>query len=187
MAGKLGSALRFDGVASYVSVLNSSSLQPQSGNWSVAFWIKRTGAGASDYPQVVGSRPWTATADKGWAVSYSTSNSKIGAHYADGSAGFDVTATQSSTTVPLNTWQHWVVVFDRTNSQLRYYLNGSLDITQTPSFPTAAINQTDALNMGREIGGSNARRLDAIVDDVRVYNRSLTTSEISQIYKLGGR
>ena len=183
--GKIGSALKFDGSDDYISVNNTSSLQPLTGNWAVSFWIYRLGTGLSDYPQVVGSRPWTTSTDKGWAVSYSTASSKIGAHYADGSIGFDVTATQSTSVVPLRTWQHWVVVFDRTNGKLNYYLNGQFDVQQSPTFPSGTINQTDNLYMGREIGGANARRLNATIDDVRVYNRALSATEIKQLYNLG--
>ncbi|TSC55222.1 MAG: hypothetical protein LiPW30_688 [Parcubacteria group bacterium LiPW_30] len=183
--GKIGSALKFDGSDDYISVNNTSSLQPLTGNWAVSFWIYRLGTGLSDYPQVVGSRPWTTSTDKGWAVSYSTASSKIGAHYADGSIGFDVTATQSTSVVPLRTWQHWVVVFDRTNGKLNYYLNGQLDVQQSPTFPSGTINQIDNLYMGREIGGANARRLNANIDDVRVYNRALSATEIKQLYNLG--
>lgn len=183
--GKMGQSMKFDGNLNYISITNTSSLQPLSGNWSVGFWVYRLGAGSGDYPEVIGSRPWGTAADKGWAVSYSSSDNKVGAHYADGTTGFDVTATKSSSTVALNTWQHWVVVFDRTNGKLNYYLNGQLDIQQSPTFPSGSINQTDTIYMGREIAGANSRKLNAKIDDVRVYNRALSLAEIKQLYLLG--
>ena len=183
VTGKVSQGLSFDGSTNYISVSSSTSLQPLAGNWSVSFWIYRLGTGAGDYPEIIGSRPWTTGTDKGWAVSWSSNNSKIGAHYADGSVGFDVTATQSTSTVPLTTWQHWVVVFDKTNGKLNYYLNGQLDFQQSPAFPSGTINQADNLYMGVErVSPPPARKLNAILDEVRAYNRALSATEVKTLY-----
>ncbi len=183
--GKIGQGMYFDSVDDYVSVNNSVSLQPLTGNWSVGFWINRKGLGTGDFPEVIGSRPWLTGVDKGWAVSLSTADTKMSAHYADGTVGFDVPAQRSASVVPLNTWQHWVVVFDRTNSKLNFYLNGQLDVQNSVAFPSGTIDQADNIYIGREIGGGNNRRLNAILDDVRVYNRALSATEAKQMYNLG--
>lgn len=190
--GKLAQGLFFDGASNYVSVPNSASLQPLTGDWSVSFWINPKSYGTGDFPQIIGSRPWTAGLDKGWAITLANVSSanakKISMHFADGTTGFDVNTSAASacaSTVPLNTWTHWVVVFDRTNGKLNCYMNGALDAQQSPTFPTGSINQTDALNMGREIGGVNNRKLNAVLDDVRIYNRALSAAEAKQVYSYG--
>ena len=88
-------SLSLDGVTGSMSVPNSATLQPALGAWSVEFWIQRTGAGLGDFPVVISSRPWTSTTDKGWAVALASGSTfKVAAHFADGTAGFDVTAAQ---------------------------------------------------------------------------------------------
>ena len=186
--GKIGQALKFDGSTNYISVSNSASLQPLTGDWSVGFWIYRLGTGAGDYPQVIGSRPWVAGLDKGWAVSYTTASGLLCSHFADGTTGFDVNTSGAScsvNTVPLNSWQHWVAVFSRSTGKLVYYKNGALDTQNSPTFPSGTVNQTDNANIGREIGGANNRKLNARLDDVRVYNRALSATEVKALYNLG--
>lgn len=98
--------------------------------------------------------------------------------------GWDVTGNKSASVSTLNTWTHWVVVIDRAGSNVSYYKNNVLDVLRTPSFPVGSINQTNSIYIGREIGGSNSRRVNGLIDDVRIYNRALSASEISELYRM---
>jgi hypothetical protein len=185
--GIIGQGLSCDGSDDYVAIANSASLRPGTGNWSVAFWMNRQGVGSGDFPQVIGLRPWTEALDNGWAVAWRSATGVITGHYADGSTGFDVGGlTGSEATADVGVWSHWVVVFDRTNGNLNFYKNGTLDVQRTPTFPTGSINNsTDNANICREIGGSNNRRLNALLDEIRVYNRALSAAEIAELYRAG--
>lgn len=175
-------ALALDGTTGFMSVANSASLKPGLGSWTVEFWIKRTGAGTGDFPVVIGSRPWTSGTDKGWSVALASGSSfKVSAHFADGSAGFDVPTVQSTTGVSLGAWQHWAVVFDRAQGRVQFYRNGVLDATQTVTFPTAAVDQTDTVLIGKDPGG--ARFLQANLDDIRVWNTVRTLQQIQDNFK----
>ncbi|MFN7130707.1 MAG: hypothetical protein ACK4N5_01410 [Myxococcales bacterium] len=57
----------------------------------VSFRTLATQPGENDYPPLLSKRPWTAAADKGWAVALGgTANQGIlSVHFADGSAGID--------------------------------------------------------------------------------------------------
>src|SRR5262249_24093751 len=99
-------SLSLDGTTGFMSVPNSATLKPAGGGWTIEFWIKRNGAGAGDFPVVIGSRPWTSGTDKGWSVSVNPASSfKLATHFADGSTGFDVAAAQSAAGVTAGTWQ----------------------------------------------------------------------------------
>jgi Concanavalin A-like lectin/glucanases superfamily/FG-GAP repeat len=175
-------ALSLDGTTGVMSVANSASLRPGSGSWTVEFWIKRTGDGTGDFPPVIGSRPWTSATDKGWAIALASGSSfKVAAHFADGTSGPDVTTAQSTTGISVGAWQHWAVVFDRTLSQVRFYKNGVLDITQSATFPTGAVDQTDAVLIGKDPGGT--RFLQGNLDDIRVWNTARSLQQIQDNFK----
>jgi RHS repeat-associated protein len=175
-------AVSFDGQDDYVDVPNSSSLRPGTGSWSVEFWIKRSGAGTGDYPPVIGTRAYNNAMDNGWAIHLNGSNFKVAAHLADGSSGFDVASAQSDSSVTQGEKQHWVIVFDRSAGTVKFYKNGVLDATRTPSFPTGSVNQTNRIYIARDIEGSNNRRLSATLDEVAVYPSVLSAARIGAHY-----
>ena len=176
-------SLGLDGVTGSVSVPNSASIKPTLGAWTVEFWIKRNGAGLGDFPVVIGSRPWTSATDKGWAVALASGSSfKVAAHFADGTAGFDVGAVQSTAGVAAGTWQHWAVVFDRTANRVLFYKDGVLDNTVLGvNFPPTTVDQTDVLLIGKDPG--TTRLLQATLDDIRVWSIERTAQQILDNFK----
>jgi hypothetical protein len=79
-----------------------------------------------------------------------------------------------------------VAVFDGTqtgdSNRLKVYLNGvELVLVYDSAVPAVAFNDGFTL----KIGCYSASCFNGTMDDVRVYNRSLTPDEIRQLYKLG--
>lgn len=177
-------ALSLNGTSSFMSVANSASLKPGSGSWSVEFWLKRTGPGTGAFQQVIGSRPWSAAVDKGWAVELDSANSyKVSAHFADGATGFDAPAVESANGTVAGAWEHWAVVFDRAGGNVLFYRNGALDASRAITFPTGAVDQTDPILIGTDktVG---TQFLQATVDDIRVWNVSRTAQQVLDNFKL---
>jgi len=173
-------SLGLDGATGSMTVPNSATLKPGlSGGWTVEFWIKRNGAGLGDFPVVISSRPWTSATDKGWAVALASGNQfKVSAHFADGTAGFDVGAAQSTTGVTAGTWQHWAVVFDRPQGRVQFFKNGALESTvASVTFPPGTVDQADDVIVARDPG--TTRVLQATLDDIRVWNTSRTAQQIA--------
>jgi hypothetical protein len=169
-------ALRFDGVDDYMEIANSASLQPQSGDWTVFFVAQRRPGSQGDFPQIIGSRPWTAGADKGWAVSMN-SGGLVSSHYADGAAGHDVPATLSASALSSSSFQVWQVEENRGASTTAFYSGGTLDRRTTTAMPAGTIDQTDPIRIGREIGGANNRRASMDLAEVLVYARALDATD----------
>jgi concanavalin A-like lectin/glucanase superfamily protein/FG-GAP repeat protein len=174
-------ALALNGTTGFMSVANSASLKPGLGSWTVEFWIKRTGAGTGAFSPVIGSRQWNTGTDKGWAVALAAGSSfKVAAHLADGSTGFGLSTVQSTTGVSLGVWQHWAVVFDRAQGRVQFFRNGVLDATQTVTFPTGAVDQTDTVLIGKDPGSLNI--LQGNVDDLRVWNTARTAQQVQDSF-----
>jgi Concanavalin A-like lectin/glucanases superfamily/Calx-beta domain len=91
-------------------------------------------------------------------------------------AGF--TEVQSSREIPFGVFSHLAATWDGT--ALRIYIDGLLDVAQvTPNVPVAS--STDFfIGAVNSIGGPYA--LYGIVDELSVYNRALTASEIQSIF-----
>ena len=87
-----------------------------------------------------------------------------------------------NTVLSTNTWYHLVGVYDGGNELGRIYINGELDAEDTSFYQTVR-DTVQPIEMGlydSEAGGYD--RLNGLVDDVRIYNRSLSSSEIQAYY-----
>jgi hypothetical protein len=106
--------------------------------------------------------------------------------FSDGKLEFRINRASAGTTYKLTskgnyvadgkTWTHVAVTFNGTNSTI--YINGSQDNSQT--YQTTKIISTDGnLTIG-SVGAGN--RWNGLLDEIRLYDRALTPSEILNIY-----
>jgi len=77
-------------------------------------------------------------------------------------------------------WYHVAVTYDGTNQKI--YVNGSLDNTEASAITPATTNVP--LYIGRTLGLAPDNS-DGFIDEVRIYNRALTPSEVEGLYKSG--
>ena len=81
----------------------------------------------------------------------------------------------------LNTWFHVAATYD--GATIRLYINGVLDQSLANAF-TINNNNID-LTIGADVSGSDARDLQGLVDDVRIYNGTLSANEIRDLACVG--
>ncbi len=84
--------------------------------------------------------------------------------------------------VPLNQWSHLACTYDSQTQNIRLYVNGVQVDSGEPSpgpIPTASGD----LAIGME--GSNGGNFDGLIDEVEVFNRALTQTEIQSIVAAG--
>ena len=180
-------AVHFDGVNDFMSIPNSPGLQPQSGDWTVFFVAKRAGTSLGDFPQIIGSRPWNAGSDKGWAVSFNAGG-LVGSHYADGSKGHDVPAVLSTSALSLDIFQAWQVEENRTAGYTAFYANGGVDKIFRTAMPAVALDQANDVYIGSEVEGADNRRGNIQIAEILVYNRVLSQADRDAVGAyLGGR
>ena len=79
----------------------------------------------------------------------------------------------SATALNANTWYHVAATYDGSN--MKIYINGTLDATKAQS---GSVNSTGAFNVGYLYNTS--RNFNGKVDEVRVWKRALSQTEISQ-------
>jgi PKD repeat protein len=168
-ADGLGEALSFNGVDKYVQVADNASLKGMT-NLTLEAWIE-----PNSYPQYAGIiGKWT----------YPTTMQYILGYFSGGNLTFWVghdTTTDSITVLqpPLGVWTHIVAVFTG-GSSLEVFYNGTL---QGFKLTTLA-----SIGVGLEplyIGKYDGYFFNGTIDEVRIYNRSLSLAEVSTHYDGG--
>jgi hypothetical protein len=93
------------------------------------------------------------------------------------SGGVNAPAQRYSTTVrSLNVWYHVAGVYDAAARTLDVYLNGVRDNgVLSGTIPASQLNSAVNVNIGRRSGGFY---FNGVIDEVRIYNRALSQTEI---------
>ncbi len=134
---------------------------------TLSAWVFETGNVADD-GQIVAKSDGAA----GWQLK-STPDTGVRTF---GIAVNAVVQRYSRTVRVLNTWYHVAGVYNATTRTLDIYVNGVLDNgVLAGTVPAAQNNPTVNVNIGRRTGGFY---IMGKVDDVRIYNRALSPSEI---------
>ena len=87
----------------------------------------------------------------------------------------------ASILIPTNAWTSFVATYDGATKCL--YINGTLNVSVPYTFPA----NWDTGFMGEGIGGNvywQAETFDGVIDDIRIYNRALSTNEVAQLYAI---
>ena len=88
---------------------------------------------------------------------------------------------QSSPTVANNVWHHIVVVATGTSGKI--YLNGSdTSASGTLSSTRTNLGQNFTIGKGLQTNGSNGFFVDGDIDEVAIFNKALSLSEVGLIY-----
>ncbi len=172
--GRNGSALHFDGSDDYLSVANQANLNPT--NLTVAAWINAdTWAAQRWIGTIVGKDDW-ASGSHGYVLR-TGENGRLSFAIAIASGW------QEALSAPLmaaGTWYHVVGTYD--GNTLKIYINGIEK--GALNAPGSVVSSSYPLNIGRA-PYDTTRRFDGLIDDVRLFNRALSTDEIWGLYTEG--
>jgi hypothetical protein len=159
-SGKFGSALVFNGSSARVTIPDSPSLRLTTA-MTLEAWV---------YPAANDST-WRDVIYKGDDNYYLEGTSNNSGRPGAGGT-FLATPIYGTAALPLNTWSHIALTYDKAN--LRLYVNG----TQVASAAATANIATSANPL--QIGGDNiyGQFFNGRIDEVRVYSRALSASEI---------
>ncbi|MEK7144567.1 MAG: LamG domain-containing protein, partial [Patescibacteria group bacterium] len=168
VAGKLGKALKFDGIGNYIDA-EVANFPAGASSRTVALWVKRSTSAnftENDYLFRYGN-PASA---QGFGL-YSNIGATTFTFYGN-AYDFDTGITLGDTN-----WHQIILTFDGTN--LRAYKDGVL-ISTTDRSGLNTVLSTYKFRVGA--GLSPSQYFNGLIDDVRIYNRALTYAEIQQLY-----
>ena len=176
-AGKISSALEFDGLDDYVMIPNSPTLNPAE-EITLLAWVN---------PGVIPQDGWNKIIAKPY-----TNSSSPWQQYAltlhDNQFVFELNtegtkdAIASTETLEPNTWYHVTGTYD--GSEMRIYVNAALNGTLPKSGAIAAY-PTD-VHIGAGIySDAETEYINGTVDEVKIYSRALCAEEINADYEEG--
>jgi len=88
---------------------------------------------------------------------------------------------RSSQLIDSDAWYHIVCLYDDAEQVFRTYINGELTGENYLSF-VSPINPSGNPTIGVQLNHSNDTYFSGQIDDVRIYDRALSTSEVSALY-----
>lgn len=180
--GEVGSAFGFNGVDSYVQVNDSSSLDITDA-LTIEAWIKPNEYDPNEGQSVVtklggrtAERSYTMFLDQTGKIYFGTVSSA-------GAGGKWVTGP----VISLNQWVHVAGVKDAGSTSGRIYVNGALAASGTVEHPI--YKSAASIGIGTFVQGFDAWPNEGFfhgnIDEVSIYNRALTPSEIQSIFNAG--
>ncbi|MCX6792653.1 MAG: prepilin-type N-terminal cleavage/methylation domain-containing protein [Candidatus Falkowbacteria bacterium] len=167
---KVGSCLSFDGINDYVNATgNVNALNTQSAI-TVSYWAKLrscNGPGGGPHPGIVGR--------SGIFIERISEGCSSSTHYFYGDVSM---RALNGSVATLNSWYFFVHTYDKSGPIQRLYINSNLVGTDTGNVGNL-YTAANPLLIGISYASSYA---DALIDDVRLYNRALSATEVLALY-----
>ncbi len=180
--GVSGQAYYFDGY-NYITIANENNFDfERTSKFTVCMWVYPKALASSTTSRTLISKLGSNTV--GWELSnWGSGNSGAVTLYLVSSWPTNAIQAQANNSLSLNQWQHVCAFYDGTSSiyGVRIYVNGgSKSLTPVKKTLTGSI-----LGNNNVIIGSRNKNMPFIgnIDDVRIYNRVLSSSEIYSLYK----
>ena len=167
--GVISNALDFDGADDGIELPASSTLFPNNNSWTTSAWFKTISPANGTYGNRIFNPMQNAT--NGSAFILSLDGLDLDFAHDDGTS----LTNSSVATINEHTWYHVASSYDGTT--FKVYLNGTEELSVTDTFSgfgtgNAAIGEA----------GDGTAPFPGQIDDVRIYDRVLSASEILELY-----
>lgn len=169
----------------YLEILDNSSLDFGSNNFTVEYWFRKLQT-TSSFSNIWGPNKWNTGGSAGtneWSLGIGNGSGGNGNTTEFGIESSNTSYTVAYTTIPfiLNSWYQLIGM--RQGANLKIYINGQIKTNQTPAGFTIS---TTVNNVGRNLRINNSNLnfyyTNADNNTLRIYNRDLTDIEILQNY-----
>lgn len=188
--GRSNAAYFFNGKSSYITINDDSLLRLSNTDFTINYWVNIKTI-SNSYGEITLSKRGTNQND-GWITGVSgqlaasaTSVGRAGSVTFNVSGGIDPHA-YGLRVIPLNEWHMVTVIYDLLLSSLNIYIDGVLD-SSTLNMPSPNRYSNTPLVLGADSQGQfNPSFADYLyngsLDELRIYNRKLSLSEITKFH-----
>jgi len=179
--GKFGNAGSFDGIANYNQITSPSDdlILKNGKSLSISAWINPSVLNSN--AQHIFNNGWSTL--EGYFLRISTSN-KIQGKIQDSSGNFTCNNQNGligTTTLSVDNWYYVTFTWDATTGESKIFLNGKLEGSCTDNDIKNFTTPQSYIYIGASYAAQTAY-FNGLIDELRVYNRALTSGEISQLY-----
>lgn len=165
LSGRSGGSYSFDGTNERIRTSLTDELNNT--NWTISIWVNTYGYCDPSKGSIIG---------KTWSY-WMRLNSDCNIFYnSKNTTGTDRTMASSGNLLNNSNWNHLVYTFN--GSWTLGYINGNLEVSRLQNGGV----QDDGDNL--DLGNLNGEYFNGSIDDLIIWNRSLTTNEISQLYNV---
>ncbi|QQR78675.1 MAG: LamG domain-containing protein [Candidatus Moraniibacteriota bacterium] len=180
--GRVGQAIDLDGTDDYISVTDTATLDfTDTADLTLSGWFNRDTATTDD--TLIAKSNGITAGDTGYLVYLDDATDQLIFEVSDGTDEYSLTSTTTFTTTG---WHHYTITWDQdsaANSEI--YIDGTANsATDTGTIGNIGdLSNALAFRVGAE--SDNGNPSDGKIDDVRVYSRVLSASEVTQLYNMG--
>lgn len=176
--GQVSDAVTFNGSSQYATVANDEDFRPVSTKVSVSAWIKTSEAVTNG--AFFCNREGVGSDYTGYHIGI-TDAGLIYAQTFDGVGAVEDGEVASAAGFNDGVWHH--VVFTNDDLELRLYVDGSLVHTDPTSNALAYYAQAQYIRLGKgEYHLGTYSYYSGDLDDVKVYNRAISATEVATMY-----
>ncbi|MDQ0898958.1 sialidase family protein [Paenibacillus sp. V4I7] len=172
--GKLNNGLTFDATNDYVDAGNKNSLQFGKGDFTASAWVKTDTISGNRFIFWYGD---VGTAVPSWWVRMESG--KVAFQLDGTSAPTGNYVVTDTAALSVGTWTHIAVT--REDLIIRIYVNGVENKGIYTSNVPDVSSTSNGLAIGKDKNGTT-RYWDGMLDEVRVYDRALSSKEIQRLY-----
>ncbi|MDP3003943.1 MAG: LamG domain-containing protein, partial [Candidatus Azambacteria bacterium] len=171
--GISGQALSFDGSNDYVEIPYSANLNNITTGITFSAWLKPSSGSLSSRRDIIqrwyDGNVWWFKLDNLGKLSFYAPNITGGVY------------KESTNAISEGVWTYGVITYDDA-TDIRFYINGQLDntITASGSFLTSTSGIWIGIN-----GYDLSTPFNGLIDELRIYNRALSASEVQDLYRIG--
>jgi hypothetical protein len=182
------SAYYFDGTSSFILVKDKPELRLNSTDFTLNMWINLDEYNVSSGSALLAKN--SGPFQNGWNCSITglgTTNTNIGNAFYNVSGGDDPHAVGDAV-VGLHKWRMVTITYNLLQQRITFYINGKFDHA-TDGIPTPNPTTVVDLFIGKNSyidpsGLTPPYYIKGKLDDIRIYNRKITVSEINKLYNL---
>jgi hypothetical protein len=181
--GNSNSAYEFDGVDDYIELNENNSIITFK-TYTISAWAKMEGEGGGidNINTLFQQRDDSYNSH---IVFHTENNYKNAKLIMRGNGSTDTSSVQTPSRDYFG-WHHYVGVVDEDNN-MKLYCDGQLVATSVNECDTLNYSVIDYVDIGRHrYGGMDRAFFNGLIDEMRIYNRALSLSEIQSLYTENG-
>ena len=180
VAGKVGTALDFDGTQDYIEIADHADFTPVLTPFSISEWVNMRSFG-----YFIPASKWQDGSNKEWLL-YTGTQKKIFFHMYDDSEDAYIGRTYgTSLAFYENKWTHFVATYDggTLSSGIKIYLNGNrVDDADSKSGSFVSVEN---LSQPVWIGRYATNYSNGQIDNVMIFDTELNIDQVKSLYSAG--
>jgi hypothetical protein len=171
----------YNGTSSQIRVADNTLLEPGSGDWTMEVWVNQSVSGNDVVLGKFDDGGQSADVSYSIRTTNTTYYAQLGSGSGSGGGPSGTLFVNSTNYVgTINTWYQIVYVFTNVETNtLETFVNGVSIGTVGHNLPSI-LNSTNPLYIGSYNGGEYAQWFDGKIGITRLYNASLTSSQVLQ-------